>query len=97
MGVLRKLRQWLADDPEIAAFGRDLERWQAREEDQIIKFDALVKRFDRLQNRLGMRMARESARGGQEFEDAEILRRLREGGQGSKDPFWDEGEDWPRH
>lgn len=74
MGLVRRVRQFFAG-AELSTFARDFERVEERLAVAADQLTALAARFDRLQNRVGMRMARAGARDGDR--DSEILAEIR--------------------
>jgi hypothetical protein len=89
--MFRKVRQWFVD-AELVAVGRDLDRVGDTLQTGLAKLELLEGRFQRLQNRLQMRMARAELTGDR---DAEILADIKRAGRGNggRQQF-DDAPDW---
>lgn len=84
MGIIRNTLRTLLDR-ELGVLGGEVDRLESRHQDLAIALAALQDRYDRLANRVGMRMARaaRSAGGDAAAEFAELLRRGGGGPQGN--------------
>mgnify|MGYP001601613559 CR=1 FL=1 len=83
-------------DRELGVLGGELEAAETRIEDQARKLLSLQDRFERLINRVSMRLARSGR--GDEHRDREILKSLAQRSQrdpGGNGNDFDDG-DWPR-
>ncbi len=83
--MLRKLKQWFIDG-ELAAVARDLDRVGDSVVTASGRLELLEGRFQRLQNRLQMRMARAELTGDR---DAQILRDI-QARRGNHEDDWEQ-------
>lgn len=89
LNPLRRFRQWLADS-EAARIADDLERARDRLELSFRHLQQIEERFERMENRVRMRLARGS-RVLQEDGDAAIMRDIQRQSARRRP----NGDDWP--
>lgn len=92
--MLRRIKQWFVD-AELVAVSRDLERAADQLSTCASRLELLEGRFQRLQNRLQMRLARQDLSGDR---DAEILAQIRQhrGNNADDEGAWERNppRDW---